>query len=113
MINVQKMLNQAMYKITGKKKYRKMVVGVRLLEGYFPYITRYKVFENSKSTLLLEKYTDCPKAPMLQNIKDKNGNLIKKGYIDKILADALETGWGGMVDYDRVAAQVAAGKNPR
>ncbi|RJP94849.1 MAG: hypothetical protein C4518_02480 [Desulfobacteraceae bacterium] len=107
MINVQKMFNQAMYKITGKKKYRKMVVGVRLLEGYFPYITRYKVFENSKSTQLLEKYTNYPKAPILQNIKDKNGNLVKKGYIDKILADTLETGWGGMVDYARVAAQVA------
>ena len=50
MINVQKLFNQAMYKMTGKKKYRKMVVGVRLLEGYFPYITRYKVFENAKST---------------------------------------------------------------
>jgi thioester reductase-like protein len=113
MINVQKLFNQAMYKMTGKKKYRKMVVGVRLLEGYFPYITRYKVFENAKSTQLLERYTDCPKAPILQNIKDKNGNLIKKGYIDKILADALETGWGGLVDYDRVAKQVAAGKRSR
>ncbi len=113
MINVQKTFNQAMYKITGKKKYRKMVVGVRLLEGYFPYITRYKVFENSKSTQLLEKYTDCPKAPILQNIKDKNGNLVKKGYIDKILADTLETGWGGIVDFTRVAAQVAANKSSR
>ena len=113
MINVQKLFNQAMYKMTGKKKYRKMVVGVRLLEGYFPYITRYKVFENAKSTQLLERYTDCPKAPILQNIKDKNGNLIKKGYIDKILADALETGWGGLVDYDRVAKQVAADKRSR
>lgn len=111
MINAQKMVNQIMYKITGKKKYRKMVVGVRLLEGYFPYITRYKVFDNTKSTKLLEKYTNCPKAPILQNIKDKNGKLVKKGYIDKILADTLETGWGGMVDYDRVAKQVARSGN--
>jgi len=107
MINVQKMFNQTMYKLTGKKKFRKMVNGVRLLEGYFPYITRYKVFENEKSRKIIKKYTDCPPAPILQNIKDKNGNLVKKGYIDKILAETLATGWGGMVDYDRVAAQVA------
>ena len=107
MINVQKVFNKTMYKLTGKKKYRKMVNGVRLLEGYFPYITRYKVFENEKSRRIIEKYTDCPPAPILQNIKDKKGNLVKKGYIDKVLADTLATGWGGMVDYDRVAAQVA------
>jgi len=113
MINVQKMFNQAMYKLTGKKKFRKMVTGVKLLEGYFPYITRYKVFENEKSRKIIEKYTDCPPAPILQNIKDKDGNLVKKGYIDKILADALETGWGGLVDYARVASQVAENKNMR
>lgn len=49
MINVQKTFNQAMYLITGKKKYRKMVIGVRLLEGYFPYITRYKVLKMKKA----------------------------------------------------------------
>lgn len=111
MINAQKTFNQAMYKMTGQKKYRKMVIGITLLEGYFPYITRYKVFENASSMRLIEKYTDCGPAPMLQNIKDKKGNLVKKGYIDKILADTLETGWGGLVDYDRVASQVAGSGN--
>jgi len=89
------------------------VTGVRLLEGYFPYITRYKVFENEKSRKIIEKYTDCPPAPILQNIKDKDGNLLKKGYIDKILADTLETGWGGLVEYSRVAEQVARNQNSR
>ena len=114
MMNVQRMFNQAMYTCTGKKKFRKMVSGIRLLEGYFPYITRYKVFENAKSRKIIKKYTDChPVPPTLQNIKDKKGTLVKKGYIDKILADALETGWGGMVDYSRVAKQVARQQKKR
>lgn len=49
----------------------------------------------------------------MQNIKDKEGNLVKKGYIDKILADALATGWGGMVDFDRMAKQVAGSGNSK
>lgn len=102
MIKAQKSYYWTMHRITGNKRFRKLVKGISLLEGYFPYITGYKVFENSKSMALIEKYTSCTSAPILQDIRDSEGNLVSKGYYEKVMADTLETGWGGLVDFDRL-----------
>ena len=113
LVLLQKSTYRSLYFITRKKRYRKLIKGISLLEGYFPYITRYKKFENAKSQKLIEKYTDCTKAPPLQDILDENGKLVEKGYMDKVLADTLETGWGGMVDYERLEKKTAAYKSPQ
>jgi hypothetical protein len=47
---------------------------------------------------IIRKYTDCSAAPLLQDTKDENGEIIK-GYFDKVLADTLATGWGGKVKF--------------
>ena len=107
MVNVQKIFYQVMYLCTRRKRFRKMAKGISLLEGYFPYITRSKVFENSRSMELIQKYTDCAAAPTLQDIQDKDGRLIQKGYFEKIMADTLETGWGGLVDFKRLGKKTA------
>jgi len=101
-INFQKYFYRAMYVCTGKARYRKLVKGISLLEGYFPYITRFKVFENTRSMELIRRHTDCSNPPMLQDILDASGKVIKKGYFEKILADTINTGWGGMIDYERL-----------
>jgi len=113
MINIQKTYYRVMHFITRNKRYCKLVKGIGLLEGYFPYITRYKVFENSKSTALIEKYTDFSTAPTLQDVREKQGNLVKKGYLEKILADTLSTAWGGMVDYARLEKKTAVYKGAK
>jgi len=113
MINVQKIFYQAMYFCTRQKRFRKMAKGISLLEGYFPYITRSKVFENSRSMELIQKYTNCSSAPTMQDIRDKDGQVIQKGYFGKILADTLETGWGGMVDFKRLEKKTAEYKSPQ
>lgn len=107
MVNIQRMVYQALYFCTRKARYRKMAKGISLLEGYFPYITRQKVFENAKSTKLIQKYTSCGTAPTIQDIRDKDGRLIQKGYFEKIMADTLVTGWGGMVDFKRLEKKTA------
>jgi thioester reductase-like protein len=110
MVQVQKAFYRALYLCTRNKRFRKMVKGISLLEGYFPYITGYKVFDNSKSTALIRKYTDCSEAPVFINIVEKDGRLVPEGYYKKILADTLETGWGGMVDFKRLEKQTAVYK---
>jgi thioester reductase-like protein len=112
MVQVQKRFYQMMYLCTRIKRYRKLFKGICLLEGYFPYITGYKVFENSKSMALIEKYTDCGAAPPLQDIFDSNGHLVQKGYYKKIFVDTLETGWGGMVDFKRLEKKTEPFKSP-
>lgn len=107
MINVQKIVYQAMYFCTRQKRFRKMVKGISLLEGYFPYITRPKVFENSRSMELIQKYSDCQSAPAIQDVRDKDGQLVQKGYFEKVMADTLETGWGGLVDFKRLEKKTA------
>ena len=108
MIQVQKNAYRIMYFITRNKRYRKLVKGISLLEGYFPYITKTKIFENSKSKKLIATYTDCSTAPSLQDIYNENGELVKKGYYQKVLKDTLETGWGGLVDFKRLEKKTAA-----
>ncbi len=112
MVQVQKAFYRAMYVCTRNRRYRKMVKGISLLEGYFPYITGYKVFDNSKSMALIKKYTDCGPAPTFQDIFDKDGRLVQKGYYKKVFADTLETGWGGMVDFKRLEKKTEPLKSP-
>ena len=112
MVQAQKNFYRAMYFITRNARFRKLVKGISLLEGYFPYITRTKVFENKKSMQLIEKYTSCSEAPTLQDVFDKNGRLVRKGYYRKIMADTLETGWGGLVDFERLEKKTAAYNAP-
>lgn len=107
MIQVQKNAYRVMYFITRNKRFRKLAKGISLLEGYFPYITKTKIFENSKSRKLIETYTDCSTAPSLQDIFNENGELIKKGYYPKILKDTIDTGWGGLVDFKRLKKKTA------
>jgi len=113
MIKAQKTFYRAMYRCTGNKRFRKLVKGIGLLEGYFPYITGYKVFENEKSLALIEKYTGCTRAPVMQDIRDPEGKLVEKGYYEKVLADTLETGWGGLVDFDRLREKQAEFVSPQ
>jgi thioester reductase-like protein len=112
MITAQKIVYRAMYFCTRRKRFRKMVKGIGLLEGYFPYITRPKVFENSRSREIIARYTDCSAAPAIQDIRDEEGRLVEKGYFEKIMADTLETGWGGLVDFKRLEKQTAGFKSP-
>lgn len=113
LVLLQKSAYRALYLVTRKKRFRKLVKGISLLEGYFPYIAGYKKFENARSLALIEKYTDCTKAPPMQDILDENGNLVEKGYYDKVLADTLDTGWGGLVDFERLERKTAAYKSPQ
>lgn len=113
MIQMLKSWYQAVYFVTRARRYRKLAKGISLLEGYFPYITGYKVFENAKSTALIEKYTDCGPAPAIHEIRDAAGNLVEKGYYRKTLADTLETGWGGLVDFERLQKSKASSKSPQ
>ncbi len=113
MINAQKTAYKVLYTVTRNRRFKKLVKGISLLEGYFPYITGYKVFENEKSNAVIEKYTDCGPAPILQDIADGSGNLVAKGYFDKILADTLKTGWGGMIDFERLQKKTTVYEEPR
>jgi len=49
------------------------------------------------------RYTGCGPAPRLQHVVDRDGRVVEHGYYEKILADTLATGWGGLVDFARVA----------
>lgn len=113
MVQAQKNFYRAMYFVTRSRRFRKLVKGISLLEGYFPYITRTKVFENAKSIKLIEKYTNCAEAPTLQDVYNQNGELVQKGYYLKVLKDTLETGWGGLVDFERLEKKTAAYKTPQ
>ncbi len=110
MIKMQKGWYLSLYFVTGIHRYRKLLKGIHLLEGYFPYITGYKVFENEKSNALIQKHTDCGPAPALHEIRDQQGNIVETGYYEKILADTLKTGWGGMIDFERLKKSVANNK---
>lgn len=111
-IQIQKGWNRSLHLLTGIKRYQKIFKGICLLEGYFPYITGYKVFENKRSEALIQKYTDCGPAPALHEIRDKNGNLVEKGYYEKIVADTLKTGWGGLVDFNRLKKSARPNTKP-
>lgn len=113
MVQAQKNFYRIMYFCTRNPRFRKLVKGISLLEGYFPYITGYKVFENAESQKIIEQYTNCGTSPTLQDVFDESGNLLKRGHYKKILADTLETGWGGLVDFDRLAEKTAPCKTPQ
>ena len=113
MVQAQKNFYRIMYFVTRSRRFRKLVKGISLLEGYFPYITRTKVFENAKSMKLIEKYTNCAEAPTLQDVYDENGELVQKGYYLKVLRDTLETGWGGLVNFERLEKKIATYKAPQ
>jgi thioester reductase-like protein len=113
MVQAQKNFYRVMYFVTRSRRFRKLVKGISLLEGYFPYITRTKVFENANSMKLIEKYTNCTEAPTLQDVYDENGELLQKGYYLKVLRDTLETGWGGLVDFERLEKKTATYKAPQ
>lgn len=100
MLFTQKNYHRAMYLLTHEKRHKKLVKGIHILEGYIPYMTGNKVFNNTKSLALIEKYTDFSTAPLLQDVVTEDGR-VKKGYFEKLLADTLETGWGGMVEFSR------------
>ncbi|NOY70164.1 MAG: NAD-dependent epimerase/dehydratase family protein [Deltaproteobacteria bacterium] len=100
MLFSQKNYHRAMYLLTHGKRHKKLMKGIHILEGYIPYITGNKIFDNSKSLALIEKYTDYAAAPLLQDVADEDGR-VKKGYFEKLLADTLETGWGGMVKFGK------------
>ena len=113
LIQFQKSLYRTMYFLTRNKRFRKLAKGISLMESYLPYIAGYKVFENTKSNKLIEKYTDCGTAPPMQDIYNEKGELVKKGYYNKIMKDTLETGWGGMVDFERLAQKTTPYKAPQ
>ncbi len=113
LILFQKTAYRSLYRATRRKRFRKLLKGIALLEGYFPYITGYKQFENEKSLAMIETCAGCGKAPPLQDLRDEKGRLVEKGYYDKVLADTLETGWGGLVDFKRLERKTAGLKSPR
>ncbi len=43
----------------------------------------------------------------------QRSRLVEKGYYEKVLADTLETGWGGLVDFKRLKKKTAGLKPPR
>jgi len=101
-VQLQKLIYRLMFIFTRNRRYRKLIKGISLLEGYFPYITGYKVFDNSKSIELIKQYTDCAEAPIFIDMVEKDGEKVPVGYYKKIFADTLNTGWGGLVDFKKL-----------
>jgi hypothetical protein len=62
---------------------------------------------NSRSAELIKKYTDCAEAPVFIDVVEKDGKMVPIGYYKKIFADTLETGWGGLVDFERLEKKTA------
>lgn len=81
---------------------RRRAKEIAMLEGYLPYMTCGKHFENARSTALIRHYTGCGPAPRLQDRVDHDGRVVARGYLEKVLADTLATGWGGLVDFARL-----------
>lgn len=98
-----------LYAIGRRPGHRKRVKQLALLEDYLPYLVGRKHFENERSTALIQRYTGCGRAPLLQDVVDREGRLVEHGYYEKILADTLATGWGGLVDFARVRDPFAGG----
>jgi len=107
LFSIQKYYYKMMFAVTKEDKHRKMIKGIEILKDYIPYLAGNNEFEITKSTQLIEKYTDCSTSPLLQDTYDDNGKLIK-GYFEKILKDTLNTGWGGMVDFERLKKKISA-----
>ena len=96
------------YAIGRRPAHRRRARQLAMLQGYLPYVVRTKRFENERSTALIQRYTDCGPAPRLQDVVDQEGQVVERGYYDKVLADTLATGWGGLVDFARVSRRRAA-----
>lgn len=95
-------LFRALHAVGRNPLHRKRAKQIALLEGYLPYIVRRKVFENDRSTELIRRHTACGPAPTLQDLHDGDGRLVARGYYERVMADTLRTGWGGLVDFQRV-----------
>jgi len=93
---------QVLHAIGRRPGHRKRVKQLALLEGYLPYLVGRKRFDNERSTELILRHTGCGRAPLLQDVLDRDGRVVRQGYLDKVLADTLATGWGGLVDFGRV-----------
>jgi thioester reductase-like protein len=102
MVALAKHFFRVLHAVTRNPRHRRRLRQIALTEGYLPYIVRRKVFENGRSTDLIRKHTGCGEAPRLQDVFDVDGRLLEKGYCETILADTLRTGWGGLVDFDRL-----------
>jgi nucleoside-diphosphate-sugar epimerase len=96
-----------LYAIGRRPRHWKRVKQLALLEGYLPYLMGRKRFENERSTALIRRHTGCGRAPLLQDVVDREGRLAEHGYYEKILADTLATGWGGLVDFARARGEVS------
>jgi hypothetical protein len=88
--------------ITRTERQRRRLRQIELTRGYLPYIVGRKSFENARSTELIRKHTECGEAPRIQDTLGLDGRPIARGYYEKILADTLRTGWGGLVDFERL-----------
>lgn len=101
MVALAKGFYRALHAVTRNPRHRRRVRQIGLLEGYLPYILGRKIFENARSTELIRMHTGCGEAPRLQDVFDAEGRLVEKGYYERILADTLRTGWGGLVSFER------------
>jgi nucleoside-diphosphate-sugar epimerase len=102
MVGLAKRGYRLLHAVGRRPKHRRRVKQLELLEGYLPYLVGRKRFENGRSTALVGRYTRCGTAPLLQDVVDAGGRVVRKGYLEKILADTLATGWGGQVDFARL-----------
>ncbi len=101
MVALAKYSFRGLYAVARRRGYRKRAMELAMLEGYLPYMVASKRFDNERSTALIQRYTGCGPAPRLQDAVDPGGRLLEQGYYEKILADTLATGWGGLVDFAR------------
>jgi nucleoside-diphosphate-sugar epimerase len=104
MVALAKQSFRLLHAIGRRPGHRKSAKQLAMLEGYLPYVTGTKRFDNECSTALIRRYTGCGPAPRLQDLVDSDGRVVEQGYYGKILADTLATGWGGLVDFSRVRA---------
>lgn len=104
MVAVARHSFRLLHAIGRRPAHRKRARELAMLEGYLPYVTGTKRFDNERSTALIRRYTGCGPAPRLQDFLDGDGRVVEQGYYGKILADTLATGWGGLVDFSRVRA---------
>lgn len=106
MVRLAKHGYRLFHAIGRRPKYRLRVKQLELLEGYLPYLVGRKRFENGRSAALIGRYTRCGTAPLLQDLANADGRVVRKGYLEKILADTLATGWDGQVDFARLRRRI-------
>lgn len=105
MVTLAKCAFRLLHAIGRRPAHRKRARELAMIEGYLPYIVGTKRFENERSTELIRRHTGCGPAPRLHDLVDDTGRVVERGYYEKILADTLATGWGGLVDFGRVRGE--------